>query len=74
MSAAHVQEVAATSREQSSNVAQVGQAMERIDTVTQQNVAAANELSATAEQVAAHAGRLAELVAYFHAEGRGARG
>ena len=72
--AALVQEVAATSREQSSSVAQVGQAMERIDSVTQQNVAAANELSATAEQVAAHAGRLAELVTYFHADGRGARG
>jgi methyl-accepting chemotaxis protein len=70
--AALVQEVATTSREQSSSVAQVGQAMERIDAVTQQNVSAATELSSTAEQVAAQAAGLQELVRFFQADGRGA--
>jgi methyl-accepting chemotaxis protein len=63
-----VQEVAATSREQSSSVSQVGKAMERIDGVTQQNVSAAQELAATAEQLAAHASGLQRAVEFFHTD------
>jgi methyl-accepting chemotaxis protein len=61
-----VQEVAATSREQSSSVSQVGRAMEQIDGVTQRNVSAAHELSATAEQLASHAAGLQRVVEFFH--------
>jgi methyl-accepting chemotaxis protein len=67
-SASLVQEVAATSREQSSSVTQVGKAMEQIDGVTQRNVSAAHELAATAEQLAAHATGLQRVVEFFHTQ------
>jgi methyl-accepting chemotaxis protein len=60
-----VQEVAATSGEQSAGVAQVSQAMSRVDQVTQRNASAAQELAATAEQMSAQAVALQQLVAFF---------
>jgi methyl-accepting chemotaxis protein len=60
-----VQEVAAGSQEQSSGLAQVSKAMGLVDQVTQQNAAAAEELSSTAEEMAAQAEALQRLVGWF---------
>ena len=64
-----VQEVATASREQSAGVSQVNLAMGQVDQVTQANAAAAEELSATAEQVAGQAARLQEIISRFRLEG-----
>jgi methyl-accepting chemotaxis protein len=60
-----VQEVAAASAEQSSGVSQVSKAMGTVDLVTQRNASASEELSSTAEEMAAQAQALQELVAFF---------
>jgi methyl-accepting chemotaxis protein len=60
-----VQEVAATSLEQSAGVAQVSKAMGTVDQVTQRNASAAEELSSTAEEMSAQAEGLQRLVAFF---------
>jgi methyl-accepting chemotaxis protein len=71
--AALVQEVAAASREQKEGVAQISRAMSAVDQVTQRNASAAEELAATADQVAIQAEALQKLVAFFRTtEQRGA--
>ena len=66
-----VQEVAATSQEQASGVAQINRAMGQVDEVTQRTASAAEELSSTAEGVAAQAESLRQLVGFFQvAEGQ----
>jgi methyl-accepting chemotaxis protein len=63
-----VQEVAATSREQTAGVEQIHRAMGQVDQVTQQTAAAAEELASTAEEVAAQAQSLEQLVSFFKIE------
>ena len=63
-----VQEVAATSREQTAGVEQINRAMGQVDQVTQQTAAAAEELASTAEEVAAQAKSLEQLVSFFKIE------
>jgi methyl-accepting chemotaxis protein len=63
--AALVQEVTAASAEQSAGVGQVSKAMAVVDGVTQRNASAAEELSTTAEEMAAQAEALQQLVAFF---------
>ena len=60
-----VQEVASSSREQSTGVAQISKAMTSVDTVTQRNASAAEELSSTAEELAAQSEGLQQLMAFF---------
>jgi methyl-accepting chemotaxis protein len=60
-----VNEVSAASQEQLAGVSQVSRAMAVVDQVTQRNASAAEELSATAEEVAAHAGALQRLMEFF---------
>ena len=60
-----VQEVAATSREQSTGVEQMTQAMASVDTITQRNAASAEELSATAQEMSAQSNALRDLVDFF---------
>ena len=60
-----VQEVAAASREQSSGVAQINQAMSQVDHVTQRTASAAEELASTAEEMSAQAEALQQLVSFF---------
>jgi methyl-accepting chemotaxis protein len=60
-----VQEVAAASREQSSGVAQINQAMSQVDQVTQRTASAAEELASTAEEMSAQAESLQQLVSFF---------
>ncbi len=64
-----VQEVATTSREQAAAVAQVNCAMDQVDQVTQANASAAEQLSATAEQVASQAAQLEEIISRFCLDG-----
>ena len=63
-----VQEVATASREQAMGVAQVNKAMTQVDKVTQRNAAWAEELSNTADQMAAHAENLQKLMSVFRAD------
>jgi methyl-accepting chemotaxis protein len=63
-----VQEVAATSREQTAGVEQIHRAMGQVDQVTQQTAAAAEELASTAEEIAAQAESLEQLVSFFKIE------
>ena len=67
-----VQEVAAASAEQATGVAQVSKAMGTVDQVTQRNASAAQELSATAEEMASQAESLQQLMASFALPGTGA--
>ena len=60
-----VQEVATASREQSAGVTQVNLAMNQVDQVTQSNAASAEQLSGTAEEMAAQAEHLKLLVNIF---------
>jgi methyl-accepting chemotaxis protein len=60
-----VQEVAATSAEQSAGIAQVSRAMATVDQVTQRNASAAEELTSTAEELSAQAQALQRLVGFF---------
>lgn len=64
-----VQEVATASREQSAGVAQVNQAMNHFDRVTQRSAAAAEELSSTAEDMATQADYLQRLMSVFRVKG-----
>jgi methyl-accepting chemotaxis protein len=63
--AALVQEVAAASDEQSMGVAQINQAMARVDQVTQHGATASEELSATARELAAQSQAVRELISFF---------
>jgi methyl-accepting chemotaxis protein len=60
-----VQEVAATSQEQSAGVGQVSKAMGVVDSVTQRNASAAEELSSTAEEMSAQAEGLLNVISFF---------
>jgi methyl-accepting chemotaxis protein len=60
-----VQEVATASQEQSSGVVQVSRAMTVVEQVTQRNASASEELSSTAEEMAAQAEALQHLVRFF---------
>src|SRR5437588_1439610 len=64
-----VQEVAASSSEQSSGVVQINKAMTSVDTVTQRNASSAEELSSTAEELAAQSEALQQLMAFFRISG-----
>ena len=69
-----VQEVSAASNEQSDGVAQINQAVGLVDQITQQNASAAEELSATAEELDGQARTLRQRVEIFslsaHSDGR----
>ncbi|WNG42744.1 methyl-accepting chemotaxis protein [Archangium minus] len=60
-----VKDVAATSSEQSSSVGQINKAMNELNEVTQRNATSAEELSGTAEEMAAQAQSLLQTVSYF---------
>jgi methyl-accepting chemotaxis protein len=63
-----VQEVATASREQSTGVEQVNRAMNQVDQIGQRNASAAEELSGTAEEMAAQADSLHHLMSVFRIE------
>ena len=64
-----VQEVTATSSQQSSGVSQIDRAVQHMDQVTQQNASAAEELASTAEELAGQAEALQQLMGTFRVAG-----
>jgi len=64
-----VQEVASASQEQATGVGQITRAMSLVDGVTQRNASAAEELTATAEQLADRAESLQRAASYFRFDG-----
>jgi methyl-accepting chemotaxis protein len=64
-----ISEIGAASVEQSTGIVQVGDAMQQLDQVTQQNAALVEESAAAAESLRAQAARLAEMVAVFRIAG-----
>ena len=67
-----VQEVTAASNEQAGGISQMNKAMAQVDTVTQRNASASEELSSTAEELSAQAEALRQLVEFFKVEGAAA--
>ncbi len=65
-----VQEVAATSVQQSAGVAQIIGAMSRVDQVAQANSSSAEELSGTAQEMAAQSLALRRQMSFFRLAGR----
>ncbi|WNG50547.1 methyl-accepting chemotaxis protein [Archangium minus] len=63
-----VKDVAASSSEQSASVGQINKAMSDLNDVTQRNAASAEELSSTAEEMAAQAQSLLRMVSFFRLE------
>jgi methyl-accepting chemotaxis protein len=66
-------EVAAASQEQSSGINQVNTAMSQVDQTTQQNASLVEETSASAEELAAQARALLDVVSFFRVEDSGRR-
>ena len=64
-----VHEVTAASQEQSAGVAQINRVMAEVDQVTQRNATAAEELSSTAEELAAQSATLLQIMNYFKVSG-----
>ncbi len=60
-----VGEISAASREQSTGIGQVGEAVSAMDRVTQQNAALVEESAAAAESLRNQSARLLEVVAFF---------
>lgn len=60
-----VQEISASSYEQSAGVEQINEAIQMLNQVTQQNAASAEQLATSAEELASQAEQLEEIVAYF---------
>ena len=65
-----VQEVAAASNEQAFGVNQINKAMAEVDEVTQRNSAGAEEMATLAEEMAAQAEALQQLMSFFRLDGR----
>ena len=66
-------EISAASSEQSKGIAQVGEAVNQLDQVTQQNAALVEESAAAAESLRGQAAQLAETVSTFKLDGATAR-
>ncbi|WP_419785542.1 methyl-accepting chemotaxis protein [Pseudodesulfovibrio sp.] len=60
-----VQAISATSSEQNEGARQVNTAVQGLNSVTQQNAAASEEVSSTADDLASHASSLEKAFAYF---------
>lgn len=71
--AALVQEIAASSKEQNTGVSQVNQAIQQLDQVIQQNAAAAEEMAATAEELSGQAEMLQTSLTFFKVDSDGKR-
>jgi methyl-accepting chemotaxis protein len=63
-----VQEITASSMEQSSGATQINSAIFQLNSVTQKNSAASEEMSSTAEELASQAEQLSETVSFFKTE------
>ncbi|MDD3018241.1 MAG: methyl-accepting chemotaxis protein [Comamonas sp.] len=64
-------EISAASREQSSGVTQVGEAIMHMDQTTQQNAALVEESAAAADNLRSQAEQLVQAMAFFQVQGNG---
>lgn len=64
-----VQEIAASSLEQSNGSGQVNSAIQQLNSVTQENAAASEELATSAEELASQAEQLKDMILYFKIDG-----
>lgn len=60
-----VQEISEVSNQQSSDIARIGEAMRQLESTTQMNAAASEEMAATAEELNAQAEELQDAVGFF---------
>jgi len=60
-----VQEISASSKEQSSGADQINNAIQQLNQVVQQNAGAAEEMASTAEELSSQADRLQQVMAFF---------
>lgn len=60
-----VQEVSASSSEQTSSISQINTAMGQLNQATQMNAASSEELAATSEEMSAQAGQLKSTLEFF---------
>jgi methyl-accepting chemotaxis protein len=60
-----VQEISASSREQSTGAEQVNTAIQQLNEVTQQNAASAEEMASSSEELASQAEQMRETVSFF---------
>lgn len=60
-----VDEITAASKEQTSGIQQIGEAMRQLDKATQQNAAISEEMAATAEELNGQAEELLNVVSFF---------
>lgn len=63
-----IQEIAASSNEQSRGAEQINSAISQLNTVTQQNAAASEELSSGSEELASQAEELKEAISFFRTD------
>ena len=68
-----INEISSASMEQSSGISQIGDAVNQLDQVTQQNAALVEESAAAADSLKNQSQRLAELVSVFKIDGQPSR-
>jgi methyl-accepting chemotaxis protein len=64
-----VQEISASSREQSSGADQINMSIQQLNQVVQQNAGAAEEMASTAEELASQADQLQSTISFFKVDG-----
>lgn len=69
-----IEEVTETSQSQTEGIQQIARAISRLDDITQQNAAAAEELAATAEELSAQSEHLDASISFFHTGDRDEHG
>jgi methyl-accepting chemotaxis protein len=69
-----IQEINASSREQSQGVDQINQALAQLDQIVQQNASSSEEMASTAEELASQADHLQSTVAFFTLDSSAANG
>ena len=65
-----VQEISASSAEQSSGAEQINNALMQLENVVQQNASASEELAATSEVLSGHAEELQQVLSFFRLRGK----
>jgi methyl-accepting chemotaxis protein len=66
-----VQEITASSKEQSGGADQINGAIQQLNQVVQQNAGAAEEMASTAEELASQADQLQATISFFKVDGNG---
>ena len=66
-----VQEITASSKEQSGGADQINSAIQQLNQVVQQNAGAAEEMASTAEELSSQADQLQATISFFKIEGNG---